>query len=289
MDRLHTGAEMRAWSRAARARGERVGFVPTMGYLHEGHLGLVRVAHEHADRVVVSIFVNPTQFAPGEDLSRYPRDPDGDLAKCRAEDVDAVFLPPVEEMYPPGSQTFVTVEELTRGLCGADRPTHFRGVTTVVSLLFHLVEPDVAVFGEKDYQQLRVVQRMVRDQGFPVEVVPGPLVREPDGVAMSSRNAYLSAEERAQAVVLNRSLAWAREQVAAGCPVAPALAAEVRARIEAAPLARVDYVALVDDDDLRELDGPTERPARLAVAVRFGRTRLLDNVQLVPMVDRWTT
>jgi len=233
--------------------------------------------------VVVSIFVNPTQFAPGEDLSRYPRDEEGDLAKCRAEGVAAVFLPPVEEMYPPGSQTFVTVEELTRGLCGENRPTHFRGVATVVSLLFHLVEPDVAVFGEKDYQQLKVIQRLVRDQAFPVTIVPGPLVREPDGVAMSSRNAYLTEEERRQATVLSRSLFWARDEVAAGRAVDPALAAEVRARIEQAPLAEVDYVSLVDDDDLTPLTEATSRPARIAVAVRFGRTRLLDNVQMVPM------
>lgn len=282
MQLIHSGAEMRAWSRAARARGERIGFVPTMGHLHEGHLSLVRIAAQHAARIVVSIFVNPTQFAPGEDLDRYPRDEEADLAKCRAEGVDAVFLPPVDEMYPAGSQTFVIVEQLSQGLCGATRPTHFRGVATVVSLLFHLVEPDSAVFGEKDYQQLKVIQRLVRDQAFPVEIVPGPLVREPDGVAMSSRNAYLGVEEREQATVLHRSLFWARDQVAAGRPAGPDLAGEVRAHIEESPLADVDYVSLVDDDELTPVVAATHRPTRLAVAVHFGKTRLLDNVRLAP-------
>jgi pantoate--beta-alanine ligase len=284
MQLIHSGAEIRAWSRAARAQGERIGFVPTMGFLHEGHLSLVRLARQHADRVVVSIFVNPTQFAPGEDLDRYPRDEAADLAKCRAEGVDAVFLPPVEEMYPAGSQTLVSVELLSQGLCGTNRPTHFRGVATVVSLLFHMVEPDAAVFGEKDYQQLKVIQRLVRDQAFPVEIVPGPLVREPDGVAMSSRNAYLGAEERRQAAVLHRSLFWARDQVAGGRPAGPDLASEVRARIEESPLADVDYVSLVDDDELTPVGTTTHRATRLAVAVRFGKTRLLDNVRLTPAV-----
>ncbi len=282
MQLIRDARAMRDWSRTARSEGARVGFVPTMGFLHEGHLSLMRIAHEHADRVVVSIFVNPTQFAPGEDLDRYPRDEEGDLAGCRAQGVDAVFLPPVEQMYPPGSETLVTPGGLARELCGQSRPTHFRGVATVVSMLFNIVEPDAAVFGEKDFQQLCVIQRMVRDLAFPLTIVPGPIVREPDGLAMSSRNAYLGTDQRSQAVVLNRSLRAAAERVGAGERDCAALVAGVRETIGEQPLAEIDYVELVDAGTLLPVSGQLADPARLAVAVRFGATRLIDNIQLTP-------
>jgi len=253
-----------------------------MGYLHEGHLSLMRIAAQRCDSVVASIFVNPTQFGPDEDLDRYPRDEEGDLAKCRGVGVSAVFLPPVEEMYPPGAQTFVTVERVSRGLCGASRPIHFRGVATVVSLLFNIVEPDLAVFGDKDYQQLRVIQQMVSDLRFPIEIVGGPIARESDGLAMSSRNAYLTPDQRVQAPALNRALRWAAAEVAAGRADSDALRAGIRARIERQPLARVDYVEVVDAATVEPAEGRLEAPARAAVAVHFGATRLIDNVALVP-------
>ncbi len=282
MQLIRDAAEMRRWTRRARAGGLRVGFVPTMGFLHEGHLSLMRLAGQRADRVVCSIFVNPTQFAPGEDLDRYPRDEEGDLRKCRETGVDAVFMPPAEQVYPPGSRTWVTVEGLTDHLCGRSRPTHFRGVATVVTILLHMVDPDVAVFGEKDYQQLRVIQRLVRDLALPVEIVGGPIVRESDGLAMSSRNAYLDERQRAQATVLVRSLRLAEDAVAAGERDAAALLEAVRASVGEASEAHLDYVEIVDEQTLQPIDGRLERPARLALAVRFGQTRLIDNGPLVP-------
>jgi len=282
MQLIRAAEDMRRGSRDQRAAGLTVGFVPTMGYLHEGHLSLMRIAGERADRVVASIFVNPTQFAPGEDLDVYPRDEEGDLARCSSVGVHAVFLPPVEQMYPPGSRTFVTVHDLGGGLCGVSRPTHFRGVATVVSILFNQVEPDVAVFGSKDFQQLRVIERMTADLGFPIEIVGGAIVREHDGLAMSSRNAYLTDEQRAQAPALRRALLWAVEAAAAGTMDAAALVQGVRDRIGEQSLAEIDYVELVDADDLQPFSGIVDRPARAAVAVRFGATRLIDNVPLGP-------
>ena len=217
MQRITNPHELRAWSRAQRRQDQVVGFVPTMGALHEGHLSLVRAARDAgADKVVASIFVNPTQFAPGEDLDAYPRDLDGDLSKLTALGVDAVFLPTVDSIYPAGSQTTVTLAHLPRVLCGVDRPTHFQGVATVVSLLFHIVEPDLAVFGEKDFQQLQVIRRMVRDLWFDVRVVGAPIVREHDGLAMSSRNAYLTTEERQRALCLSSALHSAEQMALSG-------------------------------------------------------------------------
>ncbi len=275
MEWLETIEAMRAWSRAARARGETVGFVPTMGYLHEGHLRLVARARELADRVVVSIFVNPTQFGPGEDFDRYPRDEARDRRLCEEAGVDAVFFPSAAEMYPEGYQTYVTVEEISKPLCGASRPGHFRGVATVVLKLLNAVEPDVAVFGEKDYQQLQVVRRMVRDLNLPVRIVGVPTVREADGLALSSRNTYLSQEERRQALAIPRALRWAQEQVEAGVRDAGALAAEIRSSLEAAGL-RVDYVEIRHPDTLEPVGSIDDR-ALLAVAAFAGRTRLIDN------------
>ena len=280
MDVLRAVAETQAQCLAWREQGLRIGLVPTMGYLHEGHLSLVRIARERADRVVATIFVNPTQFGPNEDLDRYPRDEEGDLAKLRAQGTALVFCPPVEEVYPPGAQTFVELAELPRHLCGRNRPTHFRGVTTIVTKLFAICSPHLAVFGEKDYQQLLVLRRMTRDLCLPVEIVGGPIVREPDGLAMSSRNAYLGSELRPKATVLHESLLWAAAAVRAGETDAEALRAEVSRRAEAAG-GRIDYVSVVDEETLEDVS-VIDGPVRAAVAVHFGRSRLLDNERLAP-------
>ncbi len=269
---------MRARSREARARGLRVGFVPTMGYLHDGHLALIRRARELSDFVVVSIFVNPIQFGPSEDFDRYPRDPDRDRALCESEGVHVVFSPPASALYPSGFQTYVTVEHLSRPLCGASRPGHFRGVATVVAKLFHIVEPDVAVFGEKDYQQLQVIRRMVRDLDMPVEIVGVPTVREPDGLALSSRNAYLDADQRKQALALWKGIQHARELVGRGETRAEAIQRAVRGILEEAGL-RVDYVELRHPETLEPVDAVAPA-ALLALAAFVGKTRLIDNCVL---------
>jgi len=271
-----------------RRRGVRVGFVPTMGYLHAGHLSLVRAARRRVGPrgvVVVSIYVNPTQFAPHEDLARYPRDLARDLRLCRQAGVDVVFAPTDAEMYPrpPGSEysTYVVEEALSRGMEGASRPTHFRGVTTVVAKLFNLVLPDVAVFGAKDYQQAAVVRRMVRDLNFPVQILVAPTVREPDGLAMSSRNQYLDAVTRPQATVLWQALEAVRQRVLAAPAGLPAarLNRLVRATVARAPAARLDYVAFFDPDTLQPLR-TVRRGAHMALAVYLGNTRLIDNARI---------
>ena len=280
MDVLRTVAETQARCLAWRERGLRVGLVPTMGYLHEGHLSLVRIARERADRVVATIFVNPTQFGPAEDLARYPRDEEGDLAKLRAVGASLVFLPSQDEMYPSGYQTRVELTALPRHLCGRSRPTHFQGVTTVVTKLFGICQPHVAVFGQKDYQQLLVLRRMTADLNLPIDIIGGPIVREPDGLAMSSRNAYLTAEARSHATVLHDSLRWAAACVREGERDARSVRAAIEARIVAAG-GRVDYVAIVDEETLEDVD-ELSGPARGAIAVFFGQTRLIDNMALAP-------
>ncbi len=258
-----------------------VGLVPTMGALHEGHLSLVRRARSDSDHVVVSVFVNPTQFGPREDIDTYPRDVDRDLQLLEAEGVDVVFAPTVEEMYPPGFDEWVEVcGPLTSTLEGASRPQFFRGVTTVVARLLRIVQPQRAYFGEKDAQQLRVVRRMVREQRLPVEIVGLPTLREPDGLAMSSRNAYLSPRERQAAVVLPRALELAREMVESrGVRDARRLKEAMRDCIAGEPLVAVDYVAVTDYETLEELT-VIDRPALLLLAVRVGSTRLIDNERL---------
>ena len=278
--RVITGvAELQRWSDAARASGKRIALVPTMGALHEGHLSLVRLGYQLAERVVVSIFVNPTQFGPAEDFARYPRDLERDLDALRKVGADVVFAPSVEEIYPSGDATWVDVERLTAGLCGRSRPGHFRGVTTVVARLFNAARPHVAVFGEKDYQQLAVIRRMARDLAFGIDVVGGPIVREPDGLAMSSRNVFLSSRARQQATALHAALHEARASVRAGVRDAEALLAQVRQRIEKEPLAELDYAELVDADSLEPLR-TVRGSALLALAVRFEGTRLIDNTLL---------
>ena len=269
-----TAAEMRR-------EGRKIGFVPTMGYLHEGHLSLVRIAREKSDVLVVSIFVNPTQFAPNEDLDSYPRDFERDERLCREEGVDIVFYPAAEEMYLPDNSVYVTEDRLSLGLCGSTRPTHFRGVCTVVAKLFNIVQPDLAVFGQKDYQQLRVIRQMTQDLNFPLEVIGGPIVREEDGLAMSSRNKHLSPEERSQALAVNRSLQRAQDLYESGETDARIIRQAVVAVIEQSPLAKIDYVEVVDERTLEPVCGPIRSLALIAVAVYFGGTRLIDNRILI--------
>ena len=269
-----------------RAGGERIALVPTMGALHEGHLTLVREARARANRVVVSIFVNPAQFGPGEDLAAYPRRLAADSALLVAEGVDLLWAPPVEEVYPQGFATTISVAGLTADFCGAARPGHFDGVATVVAKLFNQVQPDCALFGEKDFQQLAMIRRMARDldlvRPHADAIIGVPTVREPDGLALSSRNQYLTAEERAAAAALPREMQVATAQIAAGAPVAEALATLEQALIDAG-FASVDYAALADAETLAQLHEQPRHPARLLVAARMGRTRLIDNLP-VPAV-----
>lgn len=273
---LRTISEMRDEIKRARSEGKTIGLVPTMGALHEGHLALIRRARAQCGFVVVSVFVNPTQFGPREDFAKYPRPLDEDARKCAEAGVDVVFAPSADEMYPEGFGTWVEVKGLTDVLEGESRPGHFRGVTTVCAKLFNITQPDYAYFGMKDYQQLKVIQKMTVELNMPLKIVPCETVREPDGLAMSSRNAYLSPEERKAALVLSRSLAAAGRAVSAGDRDAKIVQALVENLIKAEPLARIDYVAVVDAETLTPIDR-IEKPAVVLLAVRFGSTRLIDN------------
>jgi pantoate--beta-alanine ligase len=268
---------MMDFSDAARARGERIAVVPTMGYLHDGHLSLMREARRRASMVVATIFVNPTQFGPGEDLSRYPRDFARDCAMMETVPVDVVFAPEAVDMYPPRAQTWVEVTELTRGLCGKGRPGHFRGVTTIVAKLFNIVKPHLAFFGEKDFQQLRAIQQMAADLNFDIEIVPMPIVRERDHLAMSSRNAYLTPEQRCDALALSRALAAARKHFA--CARSAGELVRVATKILSRPTIAVEYVEVVDLETLAPATA-LEAPVLMAIAARVGKTRLIDNVVL---------
>ncbi len=283
MRTITTVAEMTAARDAATGT---VGLVPTMGFLHEGHLSLVRRARADCDTVAVSIFVNPTQFGPGEDLDRYPRDEERDLALLRDEGADLVFMPPPEEVYPPGFDDWVEVRgPIAERLEGEHRPGHFRGVTTVVARLFRIVRPDRAYFGEKDAQQLRVIRRMTQDLGLSVDVLGLPIVRESDDLAMSSRNAYLSPDDRARAISLFRSLAAAEQSVREGERDASRIRAAARRTLDAAGVV-VDYVSVADEETLAELE-TIDRPALLLLAARVGATRLIDNTLLrLPRITR---
>jgi pantoate--beta-alanine ligase len=275
---LSKPAEMTAWSAAARARGERIVFVPTMGALHAGHVALLEEGRRQGQALVLSIFVNPTQFGPQEDLARYPRPLARDLELAAGAGVDAAFVPEAADIYPPGFQTFVEVRELSQGLCGERRPGHFVGVATVVAKLFLIVRPDLAIFGEKDFQQLAVVRRMAADLHLGIEVAGLPTVREPDGLAMSSRNAYLSPPDRARAAVLYRALEGARQAAAAGERRAEVLIDRARALIAPA-VDRIDYVEIRDAEHLGPL-ATLDRPAVMLLAVFVGNTRLIDNMRL---------
>jgi pantoate--beta-alanine ligase len=273
--------EMRYWSDAQRRQGRRIAFVPTMGFLHDGHLALVREAKKLGDRLVVSIFVNPSQFAPHEDFAAYPRDFERDRELLEKESVDVIFYPAVAEMYPTGYRTRIEVEDLSARLCGAFRPGHFQGVATVVAKLFNIVQPQIAVFGCKDYQQLQVIRRLAKDLSLAVDIVGHPTVREPDGLAMSSRNAYLNPAERRAALCLSRSLRRAECLVKSGERSAAAILERVRREVAAEPLARLEYASLSDPESLVEIEELGER-AVLALAVWIGKARLIDNLMLEP-------
>lgn len=281
MQVVRTIAEARTAIEPRRRAGERIGFVPTMGALHAGHTSLVDAARRDACFTVVSIFVNPTQFGPNEDLARYPRDEPGDLAACRRSGVDLAFLPSAAEMYRDGASTTIRVAGLTETLCGPHRPGHFEGVATVVAKLFHIVQPDRAYFGQKDAQQLAVIRRMVRDLDMPVEIVGCPTVREPDGLAMSSRNAYLTPAQRRQALCLIEALRHAEQRVRAGQRDARAIEREMADIVRSAGPAQVDYIQVVDLDTLQPVSR-IDAPALAALAVRIGATRLIDNCFLTP-------
>ncbi len=276
---IETIAEMKAASAGWRTAGRTVGLVPTMGFLHEGHLSLVRAARKRSEVVVVSIFVNPAQFGPREDFARYPRDLDRDRALLEAEGADALFHPAAAEMYPPGYRTYVEVQGLQDGLCGRSRPGHFRGVATVVLKLFEIVRPSAAFFGAKDAQQVRILEKMAADLDLGVEVVTCPIVREPDGLAMSSRNAYLNPRERRAALVLSKSLRRAEQAILAGERDVAKVLAGIRFMIEAEPLARVDYVEAVDPAGLAPVE-EIRGEVLIALAVFFGATRLIDNLRV---------
>ncbi len=276
MDTITSVAEMQQRSLAARAAGQRIAFVPTMGFLHQGHLSLLEAGRKRGDLLVLSIFVNPTQFGQGEDYEDYPRDLQRDADLARSAGVDIIFAPTAGEMYPKGYATYVDVEGITEILCGASRPGHFRGVTTVVNKLFNIVQPDVALFGNKDFQQLAVIRRMTIDSNLPVEILGMPIFREADGLAMSSRNVYLSPEQRQQALVLSKSLAEARRLVAAGENDCAAIIAALREMISRQPEARIDYLQICHQLSLQP-QAQVDRDSVLLLAVFVGKTRLIDN------------
>ena len=268
--------EMQQYSDALRHQGTRIGFVPTMGYLHEGHLSLVTEARKRTDHVVVSIFVNPTQFSPSEDLEAYPRDFARDETLLEGVGTDSVFYPTKDAMYAGGYQTYVTVENISQNLCGVSRPTHFRGVATVVTKLFNIVKPHVAVFGQKDFQQLVVIQRMVKDLNFDIEIIGHPTVREQDGLAMSSRNTYLGPEERTSALLIKKALDRTRDLYVEGNNKAPVLLQKAKEVLEGSPRIKIDYLKICDAHTLEEIE-EIRGEAVMAVAVFIGKTRLIDN------------
>ena len=279
MQILRTKEAVRSWTRDQREQNNTIGLVPTMGFLHEGHLSLMRIARQNADTVITSIFVNPTQFGPNEDLDAYPRDFERDEALCEAEGVNAIFYPTPETMYPPNYSVYVNEDTMSAGLCGASRPIHFKGVLTVVAKLFNICTPDVAVFGEKDAQQLRLLRRLALDLDFDVRIESGPIIRESDGVAMSSRNKYLSEDERAHATILRRALDLAEQRFAEGERDANIIIQAMTDLIQTAPTAKIDYLEAVDDENLTPVS-TIDVPTLIALAVQFGQARLLDNTVL---------
>ncbi len=276
---LQTLKETKEIIRKIKKEGKSIGFVPTMGYLHQGHVSLIHQARQENDFVVVSIFVNPTQFGPNEDFEKYPRDLDRDAMLCKEAGTDLIFHPEASLIYPDNYMTYVDVNQITEKLCGASRPGHFRGVTTIVNKLFNIVEADRAYFGQKDAQQVAVIQKMVEDLNMNIEIIPCPIVREADGLAMSSRNVYLNQEERKAALVLSRSLFNARNAVSSGLKDAAALKAEIISTIASEPLTNIDYVEVVDARTLRDIE-KLQGEILIALAVKIGKTRLIDNIRL---------
>lgn len=276
---INTISEMKAIIRSNRAMGKTIGFVPTMGYLHEGHLSLAKRSVQDNDFSVMSIFVNPTQFGPNEDFEKYPRDMERDLELAESAGIDVVFAPGAAEMYPEKYKTYVNVEDITGVLCGLSRPGHFRGVTTVVNKLFNIVEPHKAYFGQKDAQQVIVIKKMVRDLNMNLEIVTCPIIRESDGLAMSSRNVYLSSEERKAAVILSKSLFEAEQLIKQGERSSVKLVQYLRDTISSEKLAQIDYVEVVSGNDLEAIEQIRDN-VLIALAVRFGKTRLIDNIMV---------
>ena len=276
MNTIQSVREMQQWADAARTAGKKIVFVPTMGFLHEGHVALMREGNERGDCLVVSIFVNPTQFGVGEDYEDYPRDLQGDTEKVSSAGGDIIFAPSVKEMYPSGYQTFVAVEKVTQNLCGASRPAHFQGVTTVVAKLFNIVKPQAAIFGEKDYQQLVTIRQMTRDLNFDIEIVGVPTIREEDGLAMSSRNKYLSSEERKQALCLVNALNQVEKLFQGGEKDSKKLIDRAAEIIQAQPVAVIDYIKVCHPETIEDLERIDDK-ALMALAVKIGKTRLIDN------------
>jgi pantoate--beta-alanine ligase len=276
MNTIQSVSDMQQWACATREAEKKIAFVPTMGFLHEGHVALMREGKRRGDYLVVSIFVNPTQFGVGEDYEDYPRDLEGDAEKVSSAGGDIIFAPSVKEMYPSGYQTFVAVEKVTQNLCGASRPTHFQGVTTVVAKLFNIVKPHVAIFGEKDYQQLVTIRQMTRDLNFDIEIIGMPTIREEDGLAMSSRNKYLSSEERKQALCLVSALNQVEKLFQGGEKNSKKLIARAAEIIRVQPAAAIDYVKACHPETIEDLEWIDDR-ALMALAVKIGKTRLIDN------------
>lgn len=278
---FNSAPEMQAFSLGQKQKGRKIGFVPTMGYLHEGHLSLVKRAKEQSDIVIVSIFVNPTQFGPNEDYTKYPRDEEKDKSLLEGLGVDALFLPTPEAVYPSGFQTYVEVEEITKKQEGEYRPTHFRGVTTIVSILFNITMPDVAVFGQKDAQQAEVIKRMVKDLRFPIKIDVAPIVREFDGLAKSSRNVYLSEKERQDALVLSRSLQQAEDMIKAGEKRTSVIIGKINETLASVDSSRPDYVRIVEAASFQESEELQDgKSYYILIACRIGKTRLIDNLYL---------
>lgn len=276
MEVFHTINDLKRQIKTWKKENYRIALVPTMGFLHAGHESLIKAAAKENDKVVVSIFVNPIQFGPNEDYSTYPRDMEKDIDTCREAGADCIFAPEPKEMYGEGSYTFVNVEKLTEGLCGAKRPGHFRGVCTVVSKLFNIVTPYRAYFGQKDAQQLAVIRKMVKDLNFDIEIVGCPIIREADGLAMSSRNTYLSQDERKAALVLSRSLNLAKTALSNGERNVDTIKKIINTEIEKEPLSRIDYIEIVDSENLQSVE-TVNRSVLVAIAVYIGKTRLIDN------------
>ncbi|WP_300672676.1 pantoate--beta-alanine ligase [Desulfoluna sp.] len=281
MDVIGSIQEMQSLSNTLRQEGKRIAFVPTMGFLHDGHLSLMREAKKHADVLVTSIFVNPAQFGPSEDLDAYPRAMESDLAKSKEVGVDVVFTPTNDQIYPDGYETYVQLETLPNHLCGLSRPVFFKGITTVVTKLFNIIKPHVAVFGEKDFQQLAIIRRMVKDLNMDVEILGGTLIREADGLAMSSRNAYLTEPQRKEALRLSQSLDKVRDRVAQGETSVAALRTLAEKHLTECPMIQIDYISLCNPETLDEVETLTG-PTLMALAVTMGATRLIDNRVLVP-------
>jgi pantoate--beta-alanine ligase len=276
---INTVKEMQKYADLVRGDGKTIAFVPTMGFLHEGHLSLIKDGKKRADKVIVSIFVNPTQFGPGEDFKSYPRDMNRDLELCQNAGADTVFAPDDKDLYKSDYQTYINLTKLPNHLCGISRPTHFRGVATIVSKLFNIVKPHIAIFGQKDYQQLLVIRQMVCDLNFDIEIIGAPIVREADGLAMSSRNTYLSHEQRHQALCLYNSLKTSQELIKSGMIETSKIIAAAKDIISSQPEAIVDYIRICDPDTLEDVQ-IIDKPVRMALAVKIGKTRLIDNMML---------